>query len=517
MSKQTQKTPPSSSDKGQVQGTEEAKNNQAIQPEFEELKADEIREEVLDSKVLSVEHIKVLQRILDEAKALSIQEKLSAMNCYPRTIRAKHFKIAAIEEIKRIASELGYDLGKNSGSIFLFNGEYWKEVENETFVHFLLGFATKLNFPWDIRKDCEFIQKLHAQFSTISLILDKSPDPDSVKINLQNGTYWISPTEKKLKQFNERDFIKYQLPFEFNPEATAPKWEKFLDEVLPEEELQKVLAEYLGSVFIRNGNNLLKIEKALILYGSGANGKSVVFEVMNALFGEENTRNYSLQSLTDSTGYYRAKLGNCLVNYASEITGKLETDNFKKLASGEPIEARLPYGEPFILRQYGKLIFNCNELPRNVEQTNAFFRRFLIIPFKVTIPEDKQNKRLHLEIIESELDGVFNWILEGLERLISQGGFTPSPLIEDELKRYKTESDSVKCFLEECGYDLVNKYGGFETLKDLYNEYREYCREEGSLPVKKINFRKRLEADGIPVERRGIGNVVLIEKSKQIK
>ena len=76
-----------------------------------------------------------------------------------------------------------------------------------------------------------------------------------------------------------------------------------------------------------------------------------------------------------------------MVNYASELNRGLEADTFKQLISGEPIEARLPYGQPFTLTDYAKFIFNCNELPTEVEHTHAFFRRFLIVPFPVTIPE----------------------------------------------------------------------------------------------------------------------------------
>src|SRR5690606_24227191 len=114
-------------------------------------------------------------------------------------------------------------------------------------------------------------------------------------------------------------------------------------------ERQRVLAEYLGFVFIKHGSNALKEEKALILYGTGANGKSVFFEVVNALLGTDNVSSCSLQSLTNDNGYFRAKLANKLVNYASEINGNLEASIFKQLVSGEPVEARLPYGQPFIL------------------------------------------------------------------------------------------------------------------------------------------------------------------------
>ena len=95
----------------------------------------------------------------------------------------------------------------------------------------------------------------------------------------------------------------------------------------------------------------------------------------------------------------RAMIANKLVNYASEINGKVEASIFKQLVSGEPVEARLPYGNPFIMSDYAKLIFNCNDLPRDVEQTEAYFRRFLIIPFNVTIPEHVQDKQLAKKII----------------------------------------------------------------------------------------------------------------------
>ncbi len=186
--------------------------------------------------------------------------------------------------------------------------------------------------------------------------------------------------------------MTYQLPFRYDSKAEAPLFEAYLNKVLPDQERQKVLAEYLGFVFIKHGSNALKEEKALILYGTGANGKSVFFEIVNALLGEENVSSYSLQSLTNDNGYFRAKIANKLVNYASEINGTLEASIFKQLVSGEPVEARLPYGQPFTLKQYAKLVFNCNELPKDVEHTNAYFRRFLIIPFDVTIPRKSRTR-----------------------------------------------------------------------------------------------------------------------------
>ena len=160
------------------------------------------------------------------------------------------------------------------------------------------------------------------------------------------------------------------------------------------------------------------------------------------------------------------------------------------MASGEPIEARLPYGEPFILNEYAKLIFNCNELPKDVEHTNAFFRRFLIIGFDVTIAEHKQDKELANKIINSELSGVFNWVLGGLTRLLQNKDFTSSKIVEDEVLQYQKESDSGLMFLEDENYQKSTTND--RPLKDVYSEYKSYCIDNGYYSASMRTFSSRL-------------------------
>ena len=118
-------------------------------------------------------------------------------------------------------------------------------------------------------------------------------------------------------------------------------------------------------------------------------------------------------------------LQNKLVNYSSEIgnSRQFNADTFKQLCSGEKIQARLPYGKPFEISNYARLIFNANTLPKDTEQTNAYFRRFLIVPFEVTIPTESQDKELAKRIIETELAGILNWVLTGLDRVISNRNY----------------------------------------------------------------------------------------------
>jgi putative DNA primase/helicase len=180
------------------------------------------------------------------------------------------------------------------------------------------------------------------------------------------------------------------------------------------------------------------------------------------------------------------------------------------LVSGEKVEARLPYHDPFMIENYAKLIFNCNELPRDVEHSHAYFRRFLIIAFNVIIPEDEQDKQLAAKIIENELSGVFNWVLEGLKRLLSQKRFTDSDTVKQQLEQYKKQSDSVHLFIEDQCYKASPKE--YKLIKELYVEYRSYCSDDGMSPVKKINFNKRLQESGFIIEKKNIGNVVFLEK-----
>lgn len=440
----------------------------------------------------------------DSDQYRSLQDQLSRYK-----LNKKHYQVLAVEEVLQLSKNNDWGLCKNHDFIYLFNGAYWSEIDNEEFQKFLGEAGEKMGIGVFDARYYLFREQLFKQFLSTAYLPTPVIDVDTVLINLQNGTFEVTPQGTKLRSFNREDFLTYQLPFEYDHEAKAPIFEKYLNRVLPDIESRKVLAEYLGYVFMKHGSSALKGEKALILYGGGANGKSVFFEVVNALLGTENVSNYSMQSLTNENGYYRAKIANKLVNYASEINGNLEADTFKKLVSGEPTEARLPYGEPFIMTQFAKLIFNSNELPKDVEHTNAYFRRFLIIPFNVTIPVEEQDKNLHTKIIKNELSGVFNWVLEGLGRLLKQNDFSNCDAAQKALEEYRIESDSVQLYLQE--YNYIPSLTATIPLQILFTEYRSYSIDNGFRAVSTRTFAGRLRSVGYTTERISAGTVVFIE------
>ena len=119
-----------------------------------------------------------------------------------------------------------------------------------------------------------------------------------------------------------------------------------------------MLAEYFGSCFTK-----LNLEKCLFNYGTGDNGKSVVFNVITALFGSQNITYCSLENLAKHDSYL-AQLNNKLLNFSSETSHFVDSELLKKLASKEPIEVMRKYENPIQMTDYARLAFNANELPR---------------------------------------------------------------------------------------------------------------------------------------------------------
>jgi putative DNA primase/helicase len=469
--------------------------------------------EPLDFELSAFPEVEQLRDQLKKLDPECDQAKMILKKLIRLKIKRQHYIVLCIEKVLAMASKNQWGLCKNHDFIYVFNSAFWSCIEKESFQKFLGEAAEKMGVSWDLARYYQFREQLFKQFLATAYLPTPVPRKDIVHINLKNGTFEVTSDGIRLRPFNSADFLTYQLPFEYNSNATAPIFQAYLDRVLPDRRRQMILAEYLGFIFMRNGGGTTKEEKALVLYGSGANGKSVFYEVVNALLGPENVSCYSLQSLTDETGYYRAMLANKLVNYASEINGNLETSIFKQLVSGEPVEARLPYGQPFTLNQYAKLIFNCNELPREVEHTKAYFRRFLIVPFEVVITESEQDKRLHYKIIETELSGVFNWVLEGLHRMLRNKRFTDCEAVRLATELYEKQSDSIRLFVEENGYQ--NSSHSYVLIKVLYNDYRCFCIEDGFRPVNKSNFIRRLHDQGISIDRKNFGNVAYLVKSSE--
>jgi len=459
---------------------------------------------------------KILERLLSQVKPVDFYNIANPEGDKEFRLKNRDVIVIAIIEILRLADN---KLCLYKGKTYVYNGTYWNAIDENMLKSFLGEAAARQGIDKLASKHFNYREHLLKQFESAAYFEEPEADPDKVLINLQNGTLEISANsgEIKLREFRTEDFLKYQLAFDYNPKAKAPLFETYLQHVLPDAAGRKALLEYLGYVFIKHSSKRLNLEKVLILLGSGDNGKSVLFNTIQSLLGKENISSFSLAKLTDNSGNSRAKFADKILNYSTEISGAIGSDYFKAMASGEPVSARFLYKDEIELTQYPKMIFNCNELPREVENTHGFFRRFMIIPFEVTIPKEEQDNQLSNKIIKSELSGVLNLIIQNLQDLLQRGQFTEWDKIERAREEYQLESDSVRMFLHEKGYQPSKRTT--ETLKRLYSEYTEHCKENGNKALSNPRFSKRLQSNGFTKgqDRNGVFFGVEVKTSEVFK
>lgn len=403
----------------------------------------------------------------------------------------KHYKVSIIDQLLQVAHTNDWHLVRDSGMSYIYTGCMWLSLNKDELKNLLKEVAVRQGYPEIESRDSKFINSLYDQALQDGFFADKHFEKQSM-INLNNCTLVLNSEGVTVKAFDYRDFLTHQLPFNYEPQARNLVFEKYLNDVLPDKDTQRTLQDVCGYLFIKG----LKLEKIFFLYGTGANGKSVLFEVINGLIGVENISHFSLESLTDDTGYYRAKIKDKIVNYGTDIRlSKIDAGMFKTLASGEPIEARLPYEEPFTMSDYAKLIFNVNRLDNaNIEHTHGFYRRILIIPFEKTIADEDQDRSLHKKILGNKA-GVLNWIIEGAERVIRNEDIFVSAECQKFKAKFIKETDTAALFLESRNYS--NKGQAPIYLSSLYSDYKEFCMEDGhKFALGKNNFSKRLDALG---------------------
>ena len=120
--------------------------------------------------------------------------------------------------------------------------------------------------------------------------------------------------------------------------------------------------------------------------------------------------------------------------------------------------------------------FCFNEPPRIDDKTDAFYRRLIMLPFNIQIPDDRQNKKLAYEILAAEKAGVLNWAITGLKRLRHQGSFTDSPSVLSALAEYRKANNNVRSFVDDaCMLEVSSSI----EKAILYAVYKNYCEDSG--------------------------------------
>lgn len=282
-----------------------------------------------------------------------------------------------------------------------------------------------------------------------------------------------------------------RLGCEFDPNATAPRFRAFLNEVVPSDTERLKLQEYAGYTLMHWG---LPYHKALFLVGPTASGKSTFLDTINAMLGEDTVASLTPQQLTGER-FAGAELYGKWANIRNDIPAATvkNTGEFKEIIGGDPMKAERKRKDPFRFEPTAKHLYAANELPATETDDEAFYRRILLVPFPETIPKAERDKHLD-DKLQDELPGVLNWAIEGLQRLMNNGGFTGDRSPGRTQDTWQKWSDSVSRFKDAA----IDEDGDEEIPKSkLYAAYLEYCRQEGIPSDTQHSLTRGLKKEGL--------------------
>jgi len=324
------------------------------------------------------------------------------------------------------------------------------------------------------RPKAKAIDAVQAELKTEFFPLENYVERNQIFINAKDHLLVISKEgEISMQAHNQSLGFRWKLAQNYNESAQCPLFDKYALEVIGEKEAIKVLQEYLGYVFLPHSH--LNLEKALWLVGTGSNGKSVLTSLLKYVFGEDNISYLNLPELNDHEK--RVMLKGKILNITQDASNRVDPSSYKTIVSGEKVMFRELYKGSNILKSVPKLIIATNELPRVTSGVEAFMRRVILIPFNKVIADEDRDLELGNKL-KDEIEGIFNFALKGLQRLLKQKHFTHSPMIEKAILEYKGELDVLGDFLQDNPIEkLQDKGSGYISQNELFKRVADWCKE----------------------------------------
>lgn len=382
----------------------------------------------------------------------------------------------------------GHDMATYRGKLYFWTGSHFAEVEDKELKIFIFQKWMKTSKVNTKQRTPDFMNKVATGAYYYGLPLENIKKKQKYRvINFDNGTAYLYPTGKFVfKSLHvKEDGATNILPFSYDKRATAPKWERFLSEVLPDQIEQDALMEFIGYCFLPTHS----FQKFMFLLGTGANGKSIVLNVIRKFFGD-SISNVDLQQLHS---HEMVGIEGKYINIGSEINprgcsdGQME--NLKKLTAGEPTQLNPKNSTPYDIKgqDIAKFIFSGNSKPQG-NMDDGIFRRMLLLIFNKIITKKERIQALE-ERFNDELNGIFNLAMVGLQRLLYQGDFSMSSDMKRNLEEYKEEANPIFAYLNE---NIVRDDTTMVSRKFLYAHYKTWCEERGHRPTSDKTFLGRM-------------------------
>ncbi len=343
--------------------------------------------------------------------------------------------------------------------------------------------------------DCINSAKTIEKMSTIAD--DWNTDPLSLQCN--NGLLILTENVEFVKGYPEY-MISKSTRIKYDPNEKCPLWEKTVLEIFSsDEEMVRYFQRCVGYTL----TGLTSEQKFFLLFGIGANGKSVIFEILRELMGDYaiNTRFDTFVWKYNKPSNEVARLHQSRLVTASESgdAKNLDSELLKEVTGGDIVTGRFLYNESFDFAPQFKLWLASNSLPTVTDTSLGFWRRVQIL----VLSEIFIGKKADLDLVhklKAELPGILNWAVDGFKKY-AKLGLNPPKKVTNAVEEYRSDSDIVSKFVEEC---VIKSKDDIITAKSLYECFTKWYDENyAGKPITQIMFGKRMHQIGYTSDKIG--------------
>lgn len=404
---------------------------------------------------------------------------------------------------------------------YVYDGAVWQPDENALAVAELAKYlADKLyTFALQIKDEdtrnryIKRVQKLQMRKNRKTMVEDAKSvypirmsafDANVYLLNLENGTLDLRTME--FHEHDPKDFVTKISHINYAPEATCPRWNQFIDEVMVG---RKNVARYLQKAIGYSLSGDTSLECLFIMFGpTTRNGKTTTIETILRVMGE-----YGRSAKPDmlATNYFReqsngssddvARLAGARFVGISEMEQKLTINASltKQLTGNGSITARFLYEGYFEFHMQAKIFIDTNHLPNVTDRTLFESGRLKIIPFTRHFEDHEQDKTLKTTLMKPEnLSGILNWCIEGY-RLYKAEGLDEPEEVKAATEEYRVDSDRTAQFMKQC---LRKEKGSEIKAANVYSHYKDWCRDNGYKYEGSQHFYSRLGMEYTIAKRR---------------
>lgn len=418
------------------------------------------------------------------------------------------------------SSKLYADMYKNElkfiremGLYFYYNGKVWIKDLNSVFAKRMakkfavstVQKATEISDDETRKTYVKYYNKFNSYNAREKLVKDAQTvyiadyaefDKAPYLYNCQNGTFNLKTGE--LQPHRAEDLLTQISRVNYDVNAKCERWERYINEIMDGDVQSANLLQMIAGYCLSGST---KFECFFMLYGKTTrNGKGTFNNTMMKMHGDYakvlNPESLSVKSFYGNSEAPNESIANlagaryvCVSEPGENLV--LNSDLIKTLTGGDPIKARFLRQNSFVYQPNFKIVINTNFLPKILDDTIFASDRLVLLNFNAHFDHKSRDNELKEKFLKQEaISSIFNWCYKGYKMLERSGTFKMPDKSKELFDRYRDESNIEKQFIAEI---LTPVEGTRLKFKSVYDEYKEWAKDNGYGQCSRKTFKSRME------------------------